>query len=60
MGYFLNRSAIKYLHCAEIYFGDFLRASVYEDLAVADILCKLAAKTRYAPMKKILNSVGAY
>ena len=59
-GYFMNRAAGRYLHWAGVYFADYIRVGMYEDVLVADLMDRLGGRLRSAPMARILRTTAQY
>jgi len=59
-GYFMNRAAGRYLHWAGVYFTDYIRSGIYEDVLLGDLIDRLGGRLRSAPMRRILRTTAHY
>jgi hypothetical protein len=59
-GYFLNKAALRLLLWSHIYFPDYIRIGLYEDVTISDLLERQGARLVPADMSSILGTVGQY
>jgi hypothetical protein len=59
-GYFVNRAALRLLFWSQIYFPDYIRLGLYEDMTVSDLLERQGARLIKADMARILKTVDQY
>lgn len=59
-GYFVNKPALRLLFWSHIYFPDYIRIGLYEDMTTSDLLERQGARLVSADMDRILGTVGQY
>lgn len=59
-GYFVNRAALRLLFWSQIYFPDYIRLGLYEDMTISDLLERQGARLVDADMSRILKTVDQY
>ncbi len=59
-GYFLNRQALRLLLWSHIYFPEYIRIGLYEDITLSDLLERQGAQLKITDMKRVLTTVDHY
>ncbi len=59
-GYFVNQAALRLLFWSHIYFPDYIRIGLYEDMTVSDLLERQGARLLSADMSRALAATGQY
>lgn len=59
-GYFLNRAALRLLFWSHIYFPDYIRIGLYEDVTISDLLERQGGRLRKWDMTRVLSTVEHY
>ena len=59
-GYFLNRAALRLMLWSHVYFGDYVRIGLYEDLIVSDLVERQGGRLVDLDMAAVLQAVEDY
>jgi hypothetical protein len=59
-GYLLNAAALRLLSWSHVYFPEYIRIGLYEDMTVSDLLERQGARLVAADMSRILTAVDQY
>lgn len=59
-GYFMNRWALRLMMWSGVYFADHIENSLYEDMALSDLIERQGGRLRSAPMDEVLGTVEGY
>jgi hypothetical protein len=59
-GYFLNASALRLLSWSHVYFPEYIRIGLYEDMTISDLLERQGARLARTDMSRILGTVHQY
>jgi hypothetical protein len=59
-GYFLNRAALRLMLWSHVYFGDYVRIGLYEDLIVSDLVERQGGRLVDLDMAALLQAVEEY
>jgi hypothetical protein len=59
-GYYLNRQALALLRWSYVYFCDYLKAGLYEDMLVSDLIERQGGHLADLQMSRILTTTDAY
>ena len=56
----INVQSVPKYSGAGVYFADYIRVGMYEDVLVADLMDRLGGRLRSAPMARILRTTAQY
>lgn len=59
-GYFVNQAALRLLFWSHIYFPEYIRIGLYEDMTISDLLERQGARLVQADMSRIVSTVDHY
>ena len=59
-GYFLNQQALRLLLWSHVYFAEYIRIGLYEDITISDLLERQGARLKILDMTRILATVDNY
>jgi hypothetical protein len=59
-GYFLNQQALRLLYWSHVYFSEYIRIGLYEDITISDLLERQGGRLEVADMKRVLTTVDNY
>ena len=59
-GYFMNRLALRSMMWSGVYFAGHIDASLYEDMAISDLVERQGGRLEPMPMDRILGTVDGY
>lgn len=59
-GYFLNRQALRLLLWSHVYFSEYIRVGLYEDMTISDLLERQGGRLKIFDMKRVLGTVDHY
>jgi len=59
-GYFLNQQALRLLLWSHVYFSEYIRIGLYEDITISDLLERQGARLEITDMKRVLSTVDHY
>ena len=59
-GYFLNQQALRLLLWSHVYFSEYIRIGLYEDMTLSDLLERQGARLKITDMKRVLSTVDHY
>jgi len=59
-GYFLNAGALRLLSWSHVYFPDYIRIGLYEDMTISDLLERQGARLVRTDMSRIVGAVDHY
>jgi hypothetical protein len=59
-GYFLNQQALRLLCWSHVYFSEYIRIGLYEDITISDLLERQGGRLEIADMKRVLTTVDSY
>lgn len=59
-GYFLNQQALRLLWWSHVYFSEYIRIGLYEDITISDLLERQGGYLASADMKRVLSTVDSY
>jgi hypothetical protein len=59
-GYFLNQQALRLLCWSHVYFSEYIRIGLYEDITISDLLERQGGQLEITDMKRVLSTVNDY
>jgi hypothetical protein len=59
-GYFLNRQALRLLLWSHVYFAEYIRIGLYEDMTISDLLERQGGRLKITDMTRVLSTVDHY
>jgi hypothetical protein len=59
-GYFLNQQALRLLWWSHVYFSEYIRIGLYEDITISDLIERQGGRLEMADMKRVLSTVDSY
>ena len=59
-GYFLNRRALRLLLWSHVYFPEYIRIGLYEDMTISDLIERQGGRLKVTDMKRLLATVDHY